>query len=472
MRVGARSVANVFASFRSNRLLVILAIGFLWRLVLITVFPYSVAADGVFQTIEPAHHLAFGHWIQVWEWKSGIRSWIYPGILGLIMKLASLISSSPVVYMAFIHVFTISFSLIPVYVVYRVVEKYDSQNMAAFAALLVCFWYEFTFYAPSTLNGVLPAHLLVLACYLLFFSDEEKKNVLKFISAGVIFAFVSIVRFHLVPEIALIVLYAFFKRPKSLVLYGLISYILVFTLAGLLDWYTWSYPFQSIIKNIYLNIYQHVSQRYGVKAFYYYLIFLLQSWNIFFIPILFFACYGVKRMPIYFYIGLLNILSFSFIAHKEYRFIYLFDVCFFVLAVVGFIDRYNYYKKHRQKLRKIAFCCVGLWLCMSLAYAIMRAHHYMMLSSLYVTRIINNDYNGKVNSIYLNGIELVRTGGYAYLNLKAPIVFMPPSLHLSAEKTKYPSLIIARRKLHNLKLHKIDTTGRYNAYITYNKVSV
>src|SRR5262245_27766814 len=43
--------------------------------------------DEIFQSTEPAHRLAFGYGFVSWEFQSGVRSWLFPGALGLFWKL-------------------------------------------------------------------------------------------------------------------------------------------------------------------------------------------------------------------------------------------------------------------------------------------------------------------------------------------------------------------------------------------------
>ena len=44
-------------------------------------------ADEIFQTLEQGHRLAFGYGLVPWEYQSGARSWLLPGVIGGFMKL-------------------------------------------------------------------------------------------------------------------------------------------------------------------------------------------------------------------------------------------------------------------------------------------------------------------------------------------------------------------------------------------------
>ena len=62
-------------------LLVFLLIGMFLRVGAALRFPTMDHADEIFQTLEPAHHLAYGYGVVSWEWRQGVapgycpRSW-------------------------------------------------------------------------------------------------------------------------------------------------------------------------------------------------------------------------------------------------------------------------------------------------------------------------------------------------------------------------------------------------------------
>ena len=42
--------------------------------------------DEIVETLEPAHHLAYGYGIVTWEFRRGIRSWVFPAFLAGVMR--------------------------------------------------------------------------------------------------------------------------------------------------------------------------------------------------------------------------------------------------------------------------------------------------------------------------------------------------------------------------------------------------
>src|SRR3954465_10825248 len=49
--------------------------------------------DEIYQSIEPAHRVAFGYGLVSWEFRDGARSWLLPGLLSAVMKFAALFTS-------------------------------------------------------------------------------------------------------------------------------------------------------------------------------------------------------------------------------------------------------------------------------------------------------------------------------------------------------------------------------------------
>src|SRR5262249_15173186 len=50
--------------------------------------------DEIYQTLENAHRLAFGYGFRAWEFQDGARSWLLPGLLGCLLKVASALGAT------------------------------------------------------------------------------------------------------------------------------------------------------------------------------------------------------------------------------------------------------------------------------------------------------------------------------------------------------------------------------------------
>src|SRR6516165_3040698 len=105
---GSSSSLAPISRAASSILAVIIVAGLTLRICLAIAFPDIYHPDEVFQTLEPAHRLVTGWGIVTWEWRVGIRSWLLPGIIAGLMKLADGRDADPHSYLTLI---TIVFSL-------------------------------------------------------------------------------------------------------------------------------------------------------------------------------------------------------------------------------------------------------------------------------------------------------------------------------------------------------------------------
>src|SRR5262245_51671536 len=50
--------------------------------------------DEIFQSVEQAHRVVFGYGIVPWEFRAGARSWVFPGMIAILLKIAALLGLS------------------------------------------------------------------------------------------------------------------------------------------------------------------------------------------------------------------------------------------------------------------------------------------------------------------------------------------------------------------------------------------
>lgn len=108
--------------------------------------------------------------------------------------------------------------------------------------------------------------------------------------------------------------------------------ILVF---GVVDAFTYSYPFQAFWKNDWVNVVEGKSSFYETSPWYGYLSPIVKNWLLAFLPIGLLVILDARRSPILAWIAVVILLSHGAIAHKEYRFIYPAILMAIVLARIG-----------------------------------------------------------------------------------------------------------------------------------------
>ena len=478
----------------------LLIFAFLIRFLLAYFMPLTIQADATFHTLEPAHYLTFGSGFLPAEFSKemGIRSWVYPSFLAGIMKLCSYITSSPRFYISIINIIMIIFSLLPIYITYKLTYKsnlfaHNKKQLSLLAAALPAFWFTLIIYSPLTLNGTLPAYLFALNCYLIIKylntnNNNSTEKAYSLILIGSIFGLITILRFHLLPEIAFALLYCsrknFIYRAKFLATGFLLSFIPL----GFLDWITWSYPFQSIINNIYLNIFKGYAKNCcGTAPVYYYLRRILENWNIFLIPLCYFSYLGFKKYPIFMWSAIINLISFSLIAHKEFRFIFLFIICFFVSAGIGVAEFYESFPKRNgllKKLSKAKFVYIYanfLFIFIVIAYIkdYKISKNQSLLFSMQLHNVLDKKLNDKTSKVFQFNThkDAWCGGGYTYLNIDAPYNYQncwensDKFLTKNESNLDKPKVIITDKNKFLLGGQKLYCDNKFCAYAYYNQIN-
>jgi len=458
---------------KNNSLLWLLLVAFLWRCFAALYFDISDPGNEIFQSLEPAHRLAFGTGILNWEFHDGLRSYFLPFIYAGIMWLCAFISDSPVLYLSIIKILLSAISVIPVYVTYRLVELVSNKSHALLVAIIPAFWYELVFYGSTTLLGILPAHLLILAMYWVSVRPcKSSRSATSVIVLGFVLGLVAFLRFHYSPAIALTAVYYCRRDLCFSWRWLVVGFLVSFVPLGLLDWVTWSYPFQSILQNFYDNIILHVaSSGFGSSPYYYFIRRLAEHWLIFFPAVIYFAFRGRKYAPLFFYNGLLMLVVFSCISHKEFRFIYIVIVCWLVSAAFGFS---SWVLAGNSDLKKrSAVWIIGVYVvvqCAALFYQASKNENPWLPMMQYLNHELYNSQVQTPAMIFID-TDYFSSGGYTYLNANVPLEFSKGSagFEIGPNKTNLINWVITAGPVGGAE--PFHCIGLICAYKTYYKIS-
>jgi GPI mannosyltransferase 3 len=417
---------------------VTLLFALLLRLLTAFRFPNILWPDEIFQTLEPAHRLAFGYGTITWEYRDGVRSWALPGVLAGIMRLTSWLGEGSDGYLAGVKFCLCVLSLVPVLIAFRWGDRVGGKTAAILAAAFSSVWFELIYFAPKAFTEVVAAHLLLPGIYLGVHGKCWQPKI-RFLFAGCLLGLALSLRIHLAPAILLAVLYIFYKQGRSSWL-PLIGGILAPLFAiGLLDWFTWSYPFQSLFLNIWVNVVENKSHQYGISPWNEYLRYLVRGWGFAWIPIAVFIVLGARRSPLLAGLAAVIVLTHSALAHKEYRFIYPALPMLVLLAGLGVAEvikflRYRWLSSRIQAA--IVLSCL-LLAAMTSASLAQEFHHlkgydtrnplrqtYWEKSSESLKFLQDLSKEKEVCGLGLWKAPLVWTGGYTYLHKDVPI-FLP-----------------------------------------------
>lgn len=272
--------------------------------------------DEIYQSLEPAHYLAFGYGVLAWEFEEGARSWLFPGALALVLKAlsaAGLHGASGLVIGA--KLVMAGISVLGVYgtccLARRLAGEVAGWNGGLFAATFPAL----LLFGSRCMAEIASGTLLVFAALALVRRGRHDA-VLAGVMAGVA---------------------VFLRYPNGLVLLGFVALLLgpdrrgdlrafllaslaVGALGGLLDWATWGTPFHSLRAYVAYNL-EHQAALYGTAPAWFY---CTTGWTATG-PVLAVlgigALVAVRRWPVLALTGLGYIAVHSAIGHKELRFL-------------------------------------------------------------------------------------------------------------------------------------------------------
>jgi len=389
-------------------------------------FPNILWADEIFQTQEPAHRLTFGYGVVSWEFRDGARSWVFPGILAGVMRLTAWMGDGSRGYLLGVTIFLCLLSLSTIVVAFLWGYRTSGLVAAVITAAVCSVWFELVYFAPKAFNEVVAAHLLLPGVYLGVHRKPFGSRTRLF-WAGCLCGLALALRIQLLPAVAFAVVYICRKDwlGKWLpILAGILAPLLAF---GLVDAFTWSYPFQSFWKAIWVNVVEGKSLDYGVSPWYGYLSYLKKSWSLGLVPITFLSIIGARRSPILAWLAIIIVLSHSFLAHKEYRFIYPAVVMVIVLAGLGTAELITQWRQLWSSSKKMVIAillCLLLWTSISAVLALTSRTIDWSLSTGNLRAFQELSTEKTLCGVALWGIPWHTSAGYTHLHRDVPIFLL------------------------------------------------
>ena len=317
------------------------ACAFALRIGLAVGSPNIFFPDEIFQTLEPAHRLAFGYGVISWEWQLGIRSWVFPTFLAGIMRVTTLVSgwasqspgSSSSGYLLGTTLVLSAISLVAIWFGYAWAKRASGTTAAIIAAIACSFFFGLVYFAPKALNEVVAAHVLLPGLYLGVYGEKLGERKRMFL-AGFLCALAACLRIQLMPALLFALVYFCYPRWRAripAVVAGAAVPVLFF---GAVDWITWSYPWQSFILYYKANTEHGIGREFWPQPWYWYALVLLVLIG----PAVLLLFHGSRRSPFLAIFCAIVVVSHSLIPHKEIRFIYPILAPALTLAAIGIVD--------------------------------------------------------------------------------------------------------------------------------------
>jgi len=394
--------------------------------------------DEVFESLEPGHHLAFGYGVVTWEWIRGIRSWVFPAFLAGVMRATAWMGPGSRGYLDAIIVVLSLISLTTVWFGFAWCRRAAGTEAAIMAAGACAIWTPLIYFAPRAFNEVVAGNVLLPGLYLGMYEERLPERTRLFL-AGLCCGLAMSLRIQLAPAAVFAALYfcrSDWRRKVPAVFAGLLLPVVMF---GVVDAFTWSYPFQSFWLYFWVNLIEGKSLAWGTRPWYWYVLFLLRYLG----PMLLLALAGVRRSPFLGWLTLVLVASHSVIAHKEVRFLYPVIPVLIALAALGVVEIAAFLEM-RGKLHPKPATVVVLGLIFFALNSAFFAWAFPRWNQA-AGGLITMDRLSLDSSIC--GVGVYRTswawtGGYAHLHRNVPIILVLSDGELDEESPGFNALVV------------------------------
>ncbi|WP_188581864.1 hypothetical protein [Azorhizobium oxalatiphilum] len=317
-------------------LILLLISSYAVKLVVFQLFPNMSYADTTFQYLEQAHRLMYGRGLLPWEFVSGARPWLVPGLILPGMEAARALGglAQAQIFGAAAMCSLVSLLVIPPAFLWG--WRAAGSVGAVICGALAAYWFETVYYAGQPLQDTIATFLLVPGVYLAY-PDGPATSFRRLVLAGFVMAAALAFRIQLGPIVLLVGLWVArlnIRAYAAFVLGGIWPLLFL----GALDWATWGMPFQSIIKYV---KYQSVAigetgdGRFGFVPWYHYPGWILAYWSGAFVLIAGTALLAARRLPLLLAIPVFNLAVLETIAFKHPRYLYPGEPFVLVLAGIG-----------------------------------------------------------------------------------------------------------------------------------------
>ena len=312
-------------------------------------FAYS---DDHFDVIAVAQDWVYG--LPVWlnEDLPPQHSIFYAGIHYGIFSLLQSLGFGPESKMLVVRLLHGLYSLLAVYFGYKITRALSNEQNARLVGLMLAFIWFMPFMSVRNLVEMVCIPPYLAAFYLLV-RRPQNTSYWQYFSAGALFAFAFIFRYHTILFAGGVVLVLLYKMQwRAIIFFGLGFLALALLILGTIDYVFFSYPFESVVSYFAFNV--NHAQEYSTGPIYRFLFTIL---GFMVPPVSVFLLVGYARTarlaPMLFWGGILFFVAHSLFPNKQERFILPLFPIIIILGVIGwqnFVRRSGYWQKHRKLL--------------------------------------------------------------------------------------------------------------------------
>jgi hypothetical protein len=278
--------------------------------------------DEIYQTLEPAHRLLFGHGRVKWEYHEGLRSWVFPGLLAGVMWIGQVFGEGSRGYIGATTVFLSILSLIPVVVTYLWGRRgFEGTWWPVIAMVFPLVWFEAIYFGPKSLYESFTIHVVIAGIFLVRFADDTW---LRPLIGGLLIGVCVITRPHLalVPLAIGLAVPLSAERPQRVFSALVVGVVGGAGLAGIVDVIAYGVPFHSLIVNLHTNVIEGKASQWGTSPWWQYFAWAWEVSRFGSLAMGAALIAGVVRYPMLAWPALVILAAHCVIPHKEYRFLY------------------------------------------------------------------------------------------------------------------------------------------------------
>jgi phosphatidylinositol glycan class B len=390
--------------------------------------------DEIFQSLEQAHRFAFGYGIVPWEFVDGVRSWVFPGLIGLVWRAmaAAGVTQAPALIvtaklaMVVLSVLGIDWTMqLSARLLRRVSpERGALDGLPALAGVMVAAFPALILFGSKCMTETVSGPAMVGAALLLTRGGQRRA-----LLAGAVMGLAIFVRYQNgVVALSLFALLLLERSVRDARHYaaGAASMAL---LGGLLDVFTWGGPFHSLVH--YARF--HAAGRadgWGTEPFVYY---LKDTWS-WGGPLVLSMAIGLVLAMRHFAreasVVVLYVVVHSLVAHKEYRYITPILPLAAAVASAGW-----------SSARVSPRWAFALALAVGLGFGV-RARTMTWHTGEGVNRLLwAAGARTDVCGVVVHRVPWAQTGGFSYLHRDVPMLFL-----LDRTSAQVANYVIARRE--------------------------
>ncbi|CAF0912048.1 unnamed protein product [Brachionus calyciflorus] len=404
-----------------------LLIGFtIYRLLNIFLNQTWFVPDEFWQSQEIAHKLAFDYGYLTWEWKVGIRSYVYPFFLAIFYKAIQIVhldKTDILIYISpILHCLLTAFSDF-LFLLY--VKKFFNKKIAYLSSICrLISWYSI-YSSPRSISNNLEEFFTILSLYS-FEDDTVSPRYSKFNIAG-FFSFIlrPTSAINLIP----LYVYQFFflcnridLKKKFIINFVLIG-VLILSFGVLIDSYFYGSFLISWWNFFLYNVYNNIGIHYGTHSFHWY--FTQGYPTLIFIHIVLFI-FGLKysnHLKFQLVTIFFNMVFYSLLSHKEFRFLTQIMPFTMIICAYGIENLKNLMGK---KLTITIFVVVGVGNIV-LAIFLGILHQRGPISLMYYLRSIDLE-EGKDSILFLTPCHSTPYYSYLHKNVSMRFLTCEPNL--------------------------------------------